>query len=298
MKLTAKAVEVVDPGQPLVLETAYLDLSALAWGAPSQTPVLALHGWLDNAASFVPLAPFFQGRRLIAMDLAGHGQSAHRPPGTHYHFLDHVQDVLAAADALGWGSFHVLGHSLGASVALFVAAVMPERVLSLGLIDGYGPLTATPEDGPAQAAESVTRMLALPGRVSHQYPDIETAALARSRAGDLRLEDARLLVARSLRPNRGGFVWRSDPKLRVRSPFYFSEDQVAAYLKRVICPVRLVLARGGYLVDHPQMVARYACTPSLQIHHVDGGHHVHMERPEGVAQALADGFPVSEARTA
>jgi pimeloyl-ACP methyl ester carboxylesterase len=275
----------------LTIETSYLTLAALAWGDPGNRPVLALHGWLDNAASFEPMAPHLPGCRLVCLDLAGHGESGHRSAGIHYHFLDHVQDVIAAVDALGWDRFHILGHSLGASIALYVAAVIPERVSGLALIDGYGPLTAEPEAGPDQAAESISQMLAQPGRKRHVYPNLETAAAARARFGDLRLEDARLLVARNLEPRDGGYVWRSDAKLRTRSPFYFSESQVHVWLKRVHCPVRLLLARDGFLVKRPQMAARYECTPQLELREIDGGHHVHMERPVATAGALADCLP-------
>ena len=52
-----------------------LALKGLAWGDPADAPVLALHGWLDNAASFALLAPQLSGHYVVALDLTGHGQS-------------------------------------------------------------------------------------------------------------------------------------------------------------------------------------------------------------------------------
>ncbi|MEZ5601350.1 MAG: alpha/beta fold hydrolase [Candidatus Competibacteraceae bacterium] len=97
--------------EELELQTPYLRLAARAWGPLDGVPVLALHGWLDNAASFDALAPLLPNTRLVALDLTGHGRSEHRPAGVHYHFVDFIPDVVAAADALGWNRFALLGHS-------------------------------------------------------------------------------------------------------------------------------------------------------------------------------------------
>ena len=69
--------------EELELPTPYLRLTARAWGPTDGVPVLALHGWLDNAASFDALAPQLPETRLVALDLPGHGGSEPRPPGVH-----------------------------------------------------------------------------------------------------------------------------------------------------------------------------------------------------------------------
>ncbi|MCB1637058.1 MAG: alpha/beta fold hydrolase, partial [Xanthomonadales bacterium] len=135
--------------EELELKTPYLRLAARAWGPLDGVPVLALHGWLDNAASFDALAPLLPNVRLVALDLTGHGRSEHRPPGIHYHFVDFIPDVVAAADALGWDRFALLGHSLGGGIASFVAATLPERIDRVAMIEGLGPPTSDPADGPA-----------------------------------------------------------------------------------------------------------------------------------------------------
>ena len=67
----------------LTLDLPHLRLAARAWGDPSLPPLLALHGWLDNAASFDRLAPLLcEHFHIVALDLPGHGRSGHRPAGT------------------------------------------------------------------------------------------------------------------------------------------------------------------------------------------------------------------------
>ena len=76
-------------------------LTGLRWGSASDLPVLALHGWLDNASSFAPLASHLSGFQLLALDLPGHGHSQHRPPGMRYHLLDYVPAFLEQGTATG-----------------------------------------------------------------------------------------------------------------------------------------------------------------------------------------------------
>ena len=111
------------------------DLAALRYGTRGGTRVLALHGWLDNAMSFAPLAAQLPELDLVALDLPGHGHSAHRPPRTWYHYIDYLDDALLALDALGWDRCVLLGHSLGGAVASVLAAARPERVEGLLLIE-------------------------------------------------------------------------------------------------------------------------------------------------------------------
>ena len=76
------------------IETARGPLAALRGGRAGGPPLLCLHGWLDNAASFVPLSPWLAEFDWVALDLPGHGASSHRAPGYDYAFADWLHDVL------------------------------------------------------------------------------------------------------------------------------------------------------------------------------------------------------------
>ncbi|MBW8822952.1 MAG: alpha/beta fold hydrolase [Xanthomonadales bacterium] len=130
-------------------------ITALRSAATENAPrVLALHGWLDNAASFIPLAAHLAGIELVAVDLPGHGRSVHLPPGAIYTFEMAVHHVLDIADALGWERFTLLGHSMGAGIASLVAAACPQRVERLVCIEALGGLADAAENTALRMRES------------------------------------------------------------------------------------------------------------------------------------------------
>lgn len=268
------------------LETPRLHLAAQLWGPADGRPVLALHGWLDNAATYIPLAQHLTGVRLAALDLPGHGHSGHRSPGMHYHFVDYISDVVAAADALGWERFTLLGHSLGAAVASITAAVIPERIDKLAVIEGLGPLTSPPEKGAQALHHSIQQMNRLEEKRLPVYSDVAKATLARHTAGGLTFESAKLLSERGSKPVGGGVTWRSDPRLRIRSPSYLTEEQVHAYLRNIEAPTQLVLAKDGHLINRESMTKRYECVRQLEVVELDGNHHLHLDDPQPTAASL------------
>ena len=83
----------VNKPEELEIQTSSIRLVAKCWGNPDGQPVLAFHGWLDNAATFDNLAPHLSEFRILSLDLPGHGHSDHRPSGTAYYFIDMVMAV-------------------------------------------------------------------------------------------------------------------------------------------------------------------------------------------------------------
>jgi pimeloyl-ACP methyl ester carboxylesterase len=268
------------------------ELAALRFGDPDGTKLLALHGWLDNAASFVPLAASLEDFDVVALDLPGHGASAHRAAGYDYVYVDWLHDVLDALDALGWARVHLLGHSMGATLASTRAAAAPERVAKLALVEGLGPLGGPAESAGTRLREAVAARRALDARrddAPRVIKDIDTALAARLQATPMREADARLIVERNLQAVPGGWSWRSDPRLRLPSSTRLPEAAIRAILQAIEAPTLLVAAEPSPPYFPPSLRAeRVACLRDASLHVLEGGHHLHMERAPEIGALLRD----------
>lgn len=101
------------------------------------TPLVLIHGFCGDLNNWMFNHPALAAeRRVIALDLPGHGESGkHLRRGD----LDELsQSVLALLDHLDLGRVHLAGHSMGGAVALNLARLAPARVQSLSLIASAG----------------------------------------------------------------------------------------------------------------------------------------------------------------
>jgi pimeloyl-ACP methyl ester carboxylesterase len=269
------------------------ELAALRGGDPTGAPLLCLHGWLDNAASFLPLAPHLAGFDVVMLDLPGHGASAHRAAGYDYAFVDWIHDVLDALDALGWDSAHLLGHSMGGAIASMVAVAAPERVRRLALVEALGPITGEVETAGKRLRDGIAARRRLEAasrgaRTPRVIARIEDAISARLQAAPMHAGAARLIVERNLREVPGGWAWRSDPRLKLPSTLRLTEDTVLALLRGIECPALLIAADPAPAYFSPDVrAARIAAVPSLRLEVMAGGHHLHMEQAGVVGPMIA-----------
>ena len=268
------------------IEVAGLSLAARVHGPEGGQPVLALHGWLDNAATYDLLAPLLPGCQIVALDLAGHGLSAHRV-GASYTFIDFVADVAAVAAALGWQRFDLMGHSLGAGVAALLAGTWPERVRRLVLLEGLGPLSDLEVRAPERLRDALAGELSRAGSERKGYPDPEEVARRLADATQMQVESARILLARGLHePRPGRWDWRADPRLRLPARIRLTEPQVEAFLRAIACPTLLLRAEPGMPIEAKYLEDRVRLISDLRLVRYPGGHHVHLDDPAGVAAHL------------
>lgn len=277
----------------LTLELAHLHLKIAAQrhGNPLGPKLLALHGWLDNSESFTPLAPYLSSFDFVAIDLPGHGFSSHLPAGCEYHYADYVHVVAAIVRVLQWNRYSLLGHSLGAGIAPLVAGTFPDEVEQLILIEGIGPLTTDADDAPQRLQQGILSRFQREPSTAKPYESLAAILRLRQQVGHLEESSARLLLERNLKSTPQGWVWRTDARLKQGTLLRMTEELVAGFLKRITCPTLLIKGDQGYLTENPswQMVYdRHRLVKNISIQTCPGRHHLHMDKPVGVADVLQE----------
>ena len=268
------------------LSLPHIELAAHLFGPQDGIPVIALHGWLDNANSFARLAPKLERLRILALDLAGHGHSDHRPPGSAYGLPDYAHDVLQVAGQMGWERFSLLGHSLGAIISVIVAAAVPQRVNRLALIDGVVPPVAEPESVVERMGAALQAQLTQQSKRKPVYADMDRAVEARMKGMvAVSCEAAELLAQRGLMPVPGGYTWRSDSRLTLPSAIRLTRAQALSFVTAVRCPAQLIVAEEGMLAQNRELLASVPFTVTA----LPGGHHLHLNDEAG-ARSVADCF--------
>lgn len=93
-------------------------------------PVICLHGLTRNSRDFETIAPRIAacGRRVIAPDMRGRGQSANDPDPSRYTPSVYAQDVVRIMDALGVSRAVFVGTSMGGLITMMLATLDPERI--------------------------------------------------------------------------------------------------------------------------------------------------------------------------
>ncbi|MDA0822711.1 MAG: alpha/beta hydrolase [Proteobacteria bacterium] len=256
-----------------------LTMHAQSWGRPDGAVVLALHGWLDNSASFEQLAAQSRDLRWFAPDLLGHGWTGHLPSHESYTIEQYARSLVSLIEQHDWPSLTLVGHSLGAGIATVLAAAIPTRVSRLVLIDALGPPAIATRASVSRLLNSVRtgRSPAFTGNVL--YPSIQVAIEIRRQTARLSHEAAAALVARDLVSTSNGFASRHDRRLALKQHLTMTEDECLTLLANIACPALLIRASGGWLSDEV-VVRRSAVMRTLSIVEIEGGHHVHMDQPD------------------
>ncbi|WP_254463213.1 alpha/beta fold hydrolase [Photobacterium ganghwense] len=255
---------------------------------PDKPVLVMLHGWQDNAASFAPLfEPLADHFHLLAIDWPGHGLSQARPDGNFYHFVDYVDDLAQLLSLLPVSRVHLLGHSLGALVSTCYAAAFPERVASMILIEGLGPLSESPEHAATRLRDGILSRERYRKRASVRrgMTSFDQAVTLRCEVNALTPEQVIPLVERATYCQDSRWYWRHDPRLRCDSLYRMADGHSLAMRAAVSCPVLSIIGEQGYqslqLTSEQQQQWQ-----NLSQTRVSGGHHCHLESPRATVERI------------
>ncbi len=262
---------------------------ALVWNDGAPETVVLCHGFLDQAPSFRQVAERLAaaGLRAVAFDWRGHGETDHVGPGGYYHFPDYVLDLHRLLPLLASGPVHLVGHSMGGTVASMYAATHPGVARTLTVIEGLGP--------PAYEGEAPDKLIAwLESMDRHARKDARPIADLADAVRRLRVSNPDLPAELGYElaeagtapaPDGDGLIWRFDPLHRTTSPGAFDAEVFKTYLRRIDAPTLIVTgSRGFRTADHE---ARLAAIPDARELVIDDvGHMIHQLAPEALAGAI------------
>lgn len=272
-----------------------MEFAVKIWGDSTGEPVLATHGWLDNAASFDVLAPLLSQCRIVAVDLAGHGHSSHRPASGSYLIWSDLLELLAIADYLGWQRFSVLGHSRGAIIATLLTIAAPKRVRRLVAMDNMLPPPSPAADSASnlrQFVQDERRYQAKKAQPQKPFESLDIAINARQQVMPIETESARLIVERGTKAVPGGFVWRHDERLKGRSAFKLTAEHNEALYAELQADT-LFIGSQAYLKYRQQFGQDLSSNARVQQLSVEGNHHFHMEAPAANLAPVVESFLIN-----
>lgn len=254
-----------------------LTVAGMAWGPADGHPILAMHGWLDNAGSFEVLAPMLSDCRVVAVDLTGHGLTDSRSLDSSYLIWKDLPQLFKVIEELGWSKCTLLGHSRGAAIATLTAAAMPERTHSLITVDGLVPQPADDSDFASQLQKGLQFKQR---RASPRYYTSPDEYIQRRQAFGVSQQIAQRLSTRALEKTDKGYRLRNDRRLYAPSAVKLNRAQIESVFRALSMPVLNIWASDGFgemswAQDMMDLAAE--TVDDLTMIDVEGHHHMHLE---------------------
>ncbi len=291
--------------EQLQLISGQTRINLLAEGNQNNPPVIMLHGLRDTAWSLLPVArklaaptQTHAGYRVYIMELRGHGASD-RSEG--YSMPNFLADLYRAVEAYGHQHCALFGHSLGGHLVTKFAALFPEQVQTLLLIEGMGP-PRRPHEGHEVAEVQAYREMLLARLIRREKRSRPISSIEEVRQKLLknnpRMSD---ILAAEIAPHLtrtvdGELAWAFDP---AASSVFIGGGDNERFWKNVTAPTCIVSGTLSYeywgreLPDaiftgrfaEGEMEQRVSQFNNAEHHWFDqSGHMVHYDEPERLAK--------------
>lgn len=267
-------------------EAGDVTIRYLDWGEGSPRHLILLHGLGSQAHTWDTFGnEITSSFRVVAPDLRGHGESGHSEEG--YASARFIGDVKALARSINLPSFDLIGHSLGALIAIEFAAEHPGLVNRLVLEDG-GPGMDT-DAARGGSIGNFTRPLA--------FDTLKSAGswlqAQNPRLGTRSDEEMEQMVKHRMKENWAGrWIFRHDPELYwiVDDALGWSKEgskQVWERLASISCPTLVLRGEESDLLSSEAAGQITAAIPNATLVEIPGaGHSIHSDAPDLFREAV------------
>jgi len=285
----------------MVMENRYklvhneLATMELGDGETAAMTVVFIHGWLDNSGSFSKLMKqchqLMPEAHLVAVDLPGHGLSTHRKDDNYYLFYDYLDDLHQFLTMLSPNKLVLVGHSLGAFLATCYSAAFSEKVAGLVQIEGFGPLSESPNNTVKRLREGILSRQRIRDKRERYFFSIDEMVDIRAKVNHLRRLEVMPIVKRGTVFDGEVWKWRHDPKLNADSVIRMSKKNAEAIMKEVYCPHLVILGQSGfdYLLQQAKKEFEHPIASQndqFYVEYIPGGHHCHIQQTELTSELI------------
>ncbi|KAJ8721896.1 hypothetical protein PYW08_004298 [Mythimna loreyi] len=293
--------EVLPPGykvEEIEIPVPWGHVAGRWWGPRDKQPIIAIHGWQDNAGTWdnlIPLLPVTTS--VLCIDLPGHGLSTHYPTGMLYYiFWDGIVLLRRIVKHFGWDKITLMGHSLGGALSFMYAASFPSDVEKIICVDIASPAVREPASMVKTTGSSIDKVLQYENLSMDKNPCYEYEEMldivCDAYKGSISRENCKVLMKRGMMPipahlKKSGYFFRRDPRLKVSGLAMMSLETALEYASKVTCKVLNIRALPGqrweklnYYLD---VIDKMRATADVRLVEVDGTHHIHLESPEKIA---------------
>ena len=272
-------------------------------GPEDGEPFVLLHGMKDYSGGLAHIGQAFPEHRLIIPDLRGHGRSDHPGCYTMSYFVSDLMQVFKFFDLQ---QSILLGHSLGGHIACWFAALYPNLVKRLTIVDGFGPPRSREVDDELVFMNRQRQQIAMLETLSTEGRSMSgfEEALSRFQHHNPKLDSAiagRIVEEGIVASEGQGVTWRWDPQAdMVWSTFSHTETE--RLYGQIQCPTLVVTGSEGLSYWHykndrlaseqawydseiSRRVALFKDVKHIEIN--DAGHMVQYDQPTELINAVS-----------
>lgn len=279
------------------------NVAGVWWGRQDVRPILAIHGWLDNAGTFnrlIPLLPDHVG--YLAIDLPGHGRSAHFPRGQYYSTIDFLRTIETLRLKMKWDQVSLLAHSMGSQLSYYYSALKPENVDMFAGIDVLKPLVRDTKRIINDNIKQIDQIqIDDERRLSSKEPpsysmDELVERLAKGTHNSVPAEFARHLLDRAVSPSavhKDKFYFHRDGRMKLMNYSVSFHQLTLELAKRIVAPHFFVKANQApyyedvkYFDEAVELLKQ--SNPNFWFRRAEGGHHIHLTEPTKISPDMSE----------